>query len=204
LAEGKSAAVFQFESRGMQGILKRAKPSKMEDLIALNALYRPGPMAFIDQYIESKRDPGKIKYPDPCLEDILSETYGVIVYQEQVMQVAQRIAGFSLGEADILRRAMGKKKLAVMQEKKKEFAERAEKQGFDKKHAENIFEILIPFAGYGFNKSHATAYSVVAYQTAFLKANFPAEFMAANLSNEINSAEKLPLYMAEAEKMGLS
>jgi len=204
LGEGKSAAVFQFESQGMQNILKRAKPDKMEDLIALNALYRPGPMAYIDQFIESKFDPSKIQYPDPCLREYLEETYGVIVYQEQVMQVAQRIAGYSLGQADLLRRAMGKKKVDVMQKEKVSFIAGAEKNGFKAEDADRIFEILIPFAGYGFNKSHAAAYSVVAYQTAYLKANFPAEFIAANLTNEITSTDKLPEYIAEGRKMGLT
>jgi len=204
LGEGKSAAVFQFESQGMQNILKRAKPDKIEDLIALNALYRPGPMAYIDQFIESKFDASKIQYPDPCLEDILSETYGVIVYQEQVMQVAQRIGGYSLGQADLLRRAMGKKKKEVMEKEKTRFIEGAVKNNFKEKDADRIFEILIPFAGYGFNKSHAAAYSVLAYQTAYLKANFPAEFMAANLTNEITSTDKLPEYISEANKMGLA
>ncbi|WP_024469205.1 DNA polymerase III subunit alpha [Treponema pedis] len=203
LSEGKAAAVFQFESQGMQNILKRAKPNKMEDLIALNALYRPGPMDYINQFIESKFDHSKIKYPDPCLEDILSETYGVIVYQEQVMQVAQRIAGYTLGQADILRRAMGKKKIEVMKTEKEKFIAGALQKGFSKADADRIFEILIPFAGYGFNKSHAAAYSVLAFQTAYLKAHFPAEFMAANLTNEITTADKLPEYIAEAEKMGL-
>ncbi len=203
LSEGNSAAVFQFESQGMQNILKRAKPEKMEDLIALNALYRPGPMDYIGQFIESKFDHSKIKYPDPCLEEYLAETYGVIVYQEQVMQVAQRIAGYSLGQADILRRAMGKKKVEVMKEEKIKFIEGAVKKGFDADHADKIFEILVPFAGYGFNESHAAAYSVLAFQTAYLKAHFPAEFMAANLTNEINSVDKLPEYIAEAKKMGL-
>lgn len=203
LGEGKSAAVFQFESQGMQNILKRAKPDKIEDLIALNALYRPGPMAYIDQFIESKFDPSKIQYPDPCLKTILSETYGVIVYQEQVMQVAQRIGGYSLGQADLLRRAMGKKKKEVMEKEKTRFIEGAVKNNFKKEDADRIFEILIPFAGYGFNKSHAAAYSVLAYQTAYLKANFPAEFMAANLTNEITSVDKLPEYIAEAGKMGI-
>ena len=203
LCEGKSAAVFQFESQGMQNILKRAHPDKMEDLIALNALYRPGPMAFIDQFIESKFDPTKIQYPDPCLKDILEETYGVIVYQEQVMQVAQRIAGYSLGQADLLRRAMGKKKAEVMVKEKVNFIAGAIKNGFKEEDADRIFEILIPFAGYGFNKSHAAAYSVVAYHTAYLKANFPAEFIAANLTNEITSTDKLPEYIAEGRKMGI-
>lgn len=203
LSAGKSAAIFQFESKGMQNILKRAKPDKMEDLIALNALYRPGPIAYIDQFIDSKMDPSKIKYPDPCLEEILSETYGVIVYQEQVMQVAQKIAGYSLGQADLLRRAMSKKKTEILATEKIPFIEGAVKKGFTAEHAAEIFEILVPFAGYGFNKSHAAAYSVVAYNTAYLKANFPAEFIAANLTNEINSTDKLPEYIAEGRKMGI-
>ena len=203
LGEGKSAGVFQFESGGMQKILKEAKPNKIEDLIALNALYRPGPMEYIPQFIESKMGRQKIEYPDPCLKDILEETYGVIVYQEQVMQVAQRIAGYSLGQADILRRAMGKKKQDVMIKEKERFIEGAAKQGFKKKDADRIFEILIPFAGYGFNKSHAAAYSVIAYQTAYLKANFPAEFMAATLTNEMAHPDKLPDYIEEARKMNL-
>jgi DNA polymerase-3 subunit alpha len=203
LGEGKSTSVFQFESSGMQTILKQAKPSCMEDLIALNALYRPGPMAYIPQFIDSKWGRTPITYPDPCLEPILKETYGVIVYQEQVMQVAQRIAGFSLGQADILRRAMGKKKLEVLMKEKEKFVAGAIKQGFKAEDADRIFEILVPFAGYGFNKSHAAAYSVVAYRTAYLKCNYPAEFMAANLTNEINSTDKLTAYIGEARTMGL-
>jgi DNA polymerase-3 subunit alpha len=203
LGEGRSTSVFQFESSGMQGILKQAKPSCMEDLIALNALYRPGPMAYIPQFIDSKWGRQPISYPDPCLEPILKETYGVIVYQEQVMQVAQRIGGYSLGQADLLRRAMSKKKVEVMQKEKEKFVEGAVKNGFKAEDADRIFEILIPFAGYGFNKSHAAAYSVVAYRTAYLKANFPAEFMAANLTNEINNTDKLTEYINEARAMGL-
>ncbi|MDR2518729.1 MAG: DNA polymerase III subunit alpha, partial [Spirochaetaceae bacterium] len=203
LGEGKSAGIFQFESGGMKKILKQAKPNKIEDLIALNALYRPGPMDNIHQFIESKWGRQAIVYPDPCLEDILKETYGVIVYQEQVMQVAQRIAGYSLGQADILRRAMGKKKQEVMIKEKERFISGALERGFSEEDAGRIFEILVPFAGYGFNKSHAAAYSVVAYQTAYLKANFPAEFMAANLTNEIAHADKLPDYIEETRKMGL-
>jgi DNA polymerase-3 subunit alpha len=203
LGEGKSTSVFQFESTGMQGILKQAKPSCMEDLIALNALYRPGPMDYIPQYIESKSGRAPITYPDPCLEPILKETYGVIVYQEQVMQVAQRIGGYSLGQADLLRRAMGKKKHEVMVKEKEKFIEGAVKNGFKADDADRIFEILIPFAGYGFNKSHAAAYSVVAYRTAYLKANYPAEYMAANLTNEIANTDKLTEYISEARSMGL-
>ncbi|MDR1950514.1 MAG: DNA polymerase III subunit alpha [Spirochaetaceae bacterium] len=203
LGEGKSAGVFQFESEGMQSILKQAKPDKIEDLIALNALYRPGPMQYIGQFIDSKWGRQAIEYPDPCLEDILRETYGVIVYQEQVMQVAQRVAGYSLGQADILRRAMGKKKREILDQEKVPFIAGAVRQGFKERDADRIFELLAPFAGYGFNKSHAAAYSLLAYQTAYLKANFPGEFMAANLTNEISSVDKLPEYIAEARKMGV-
>ncbi len=200
---GDSVAVFQFESPGMQKILKQFQPEKLEDLVALNALYRPGPMDYIPNYIDGKWKPETIHYPDPCLKGVLEETYGVMVYQEQIMQVSQKIAGFSLGGADMLRRAMGKKKPEVMMGKKKEFVEGAVKQGFEAKHAEDIFEIMIPFAGYGFNKSHAAAYSVLAYRTGWLKANYPAEFMAANLRNEINTTDGLPAYIAESRKMGI-
>jgi DNA polymerase-3 subunit alpha len=202
--EGKTAAFFQFESAGMQKVLRQAKPRRIEDLIALNALYRPGPMDNIPLYIGGKFDSSKITYPDPCLVDILEETYGVMVYQEQVMQVAQRIAGYSLGAADELRRAMGKKKTDVMIKEKEKFIAGAVKQGFDSKHAGEIFEIMLPFAGYGFNKSHSAAYAIIAYQTAYLKANFPEEFVAANLTNEINSADdKLAEYIEEARSTGI-
>ena len=200
---GDTVAVFQFESPGMQKILRQAKPCCIEEVVALNALYRPGPMDYIQQYIDGKWKAETIHYPDPCLEGILKETYGVMVYQEQVMQVAQKIAGFSLGGADLLRRAMGKKKPEDLMRMKKQFIEGAVKQGFTAQHAEDIFEIMIPFAGYGFNKSHAAAYSVLAYRTAWLKANRPAEFMAANLTNEIASTDKLPVYIEEARKMGI-
>ena len=200
---GDSVAVFQFESPGMQKILRQFQPEKLEDLVALNALYRPGPMNYIPNYIDGKWKPETIHYPDPCLEGILKETYGVMVYQEQIMQVSQKIAGFSLGGADMLRRAMGKKKPEVMMGKKKEFVEGAVKQGFEAKHAEDIFDIMVPFAGYGFNKSHAAAYSVLAYRTGWLKANYPAEFMAANLINEITSTDGLPAYIEESKRMGI-
>ena len=200
---GDSVAVFQFESPGMQKILRQFQPEKLEDLVALNALYRPGPMDYIPNYIDGKWKPESVHYPDPCLEPILKETYGVMVYQEQVMQVSQKIAGFSLGGADMLRRAMGKKKPEVLMGKKVEFEEGAVKQGFTKEHADEIFEIMIPFAGYGFNKSHAAAYSVLAYRTGWLKANKPAEFMAANLTNEITSTDGLPAYIEESRRMGI-
>ncbi|HEQ72201.1 MAG TPA: DNA polymerase III subunit alpha, partial [Spirochaetia bacterium] len=204
LSLGKSACIFQFESSGMQNILKRAKPEKIEDLIALNALYRPGPMENIDQFIEGKHNWASIQYPLPELEPILKETYGVIVYQEQVMQIAQQVAGFSLGQADILRRAMGKKKAEVMAEQKAKFVSGAVSKGHSPDTAAKLFDLLVPFAGYGFNKSHAAAYSLLAYQTAYLKANYPAEFMAANLTNEIQDLDKLAEYIRETREMGLA
>ena len=202
LGEGKSTSIFQFESSGMQGILKKAKPGSIEDLIALNALYRPGPIEFIDQFIDSKNGKIPIEYPHPSLEKYLKGTYGVIVYQEQVMQVAREVAGYSLGRADLLRRAMGKKKKEILDKERDPFIKGALGRGYSKEDAERIFTILEPFAGYGFNKSHAAAYSVVAYRTAYLKANYPAEFMAANLSNEINNTDKLTQYIAEARSLG--
>lgn len=203
LRRGDSSCVFQFESSGMQDILKRAQPSTIEELVALNALYRPGPMQFIDQYIDSKFGRIPITYPDPCLEDILKTTYGVIVYQEQVMQVAQKFAGYTLGGADILRRIMGKKKVDQLAKQQVIFEEGAMKLGHSKEDADRVFEILKPFAGYGFNKSHAVAYSVVAYQTAFLKARYMPEFLAANLTNEMNSPDKFTEYLNLAPKYNI-
>lgn len=202
-ARGETVAIFQFESPGMQKWMKALQPNCLDDLVAMNALYRPGPMAYIPNFVEGKKDPAKINYPDPCLEGILKETYGIMVYQEQVMQVSQKIAGFSLGGADMLRRAMGKKKPEVLMGKKKEFVEGALKEGFTTEHAEEIFEIMVPFAGYGFNKSHAAAYTVLAYRTGWLKCHYPAEFMAANLTNEITTTDGLPFYIEEARKMGV-
>lgn len=204
LGEGKSSAVFQFESSGMQDILRKVKPGNIEDLIALNALYRPGPMQFIPQFIDAKHGRKPIHYPDPSLAEVLKPTYGIIVYQEQVMKVAQIIAGFSLGKADILRRAMGKKKEKEMMEMKTDFIKGAVERGYSEKKADEIFELLIPFAGYGFNKSHAAAYSVLAYQTAYCRANYPGAFMAANLSNEIGNPTSFRKYLDEAQEMGLS
>ena len=203
LRRGDSKCVFQFESGGMANILKREQPHTIEELVALNALYRPGPMQFIDQYIDSKLGLRPIEYPDPCLKDVLEETYGVIVYQEQVMKVAQVIAGYSLGQADILRRIMGKKKKEALAGELVKFKAGAVKNGFSEEHAEEIFHILEPFAGYGFNKSHAVAYSIVAYQTAFLKANYPAEFLAANLTNEMGNPDKFQEYLALAPQYNL-
>jgi DNA polymerase-3 subunit alpha len=205
LGEGKSFAIFQFESEGMQNILKQTKPASIGDLTALNAMYRPGPMQNIPRFVEAKNDKQKISYPDKSLEEVLKETYGIIVYQEQVMQVARIIAGYSMGQADLLRRAMGKKKKEIIAKERAPFIEGAVKQGFTEKKAGEIYDILAPFAGYGFNKSHAAAYAIIAYQTAFLKANFPVEFMAANLTNEIHSGDKNKLSecISEARRMGI-
>ncbi|MDR0377583.1 MAG: DNA polymerase III subunit alpha [Spirochaetaceae bacterium] len=206
LAEEKNEGVFQFEKTWWKEILKKAKPVSIEELTALNSLGRPGPMQYIPQFIESKWGRQKIEYPDPSLEEALKETYGVIVYQEQVMQVARIIAGYSMGQADLLRRAMGKKKKEIITKEKAPFIAGAVKQGFSEETAGRIYDILVPFAEYGFNKSHAAAYSVLSYRTAWLKANFPAEFMAANLTNEIGSPDKdkLSAYIEVARKMGLA
>jgi DNA polymerase-3 subunit alpha len=201
--EGNTLGLFQFESEGMRNTLRQAQPGSIADLIALNALYRPGPMKNIPQFIAGKRDANKIKYPHPDLEDILKETYGVFVYQEQVMQAAQIIAGYSLGGADILRRAMGKKKAAEMEKQKTIFLKGAAERGIDAASAEKVFDILIPFAGYGFNKSHAAAYSVLAYQTGYLKTNFPVEFEAAALTNVMNDPDKLSIQIEETRKLGI-
>lgn len=203
LSAGKSAAVFQFESAGMQKILKDAKPTCIEDLIALNALFRPGPMDNIPQFCNCKNGKEKIKYPHLDLEPILKNTYGVIVYQEQVMQVVQKIGGFSLGKADMLRRCMSKKKVKDMEKMKDEFIPGAKERGYTEKLANEIFDLLIPFSKYGFNKSHAAAYSVVAYKTAYLKKHYPAEFMAANLTNEIGNPDNFKLYLGEVRNMGI-
>jgi DNA polymerase-3 subunit alpha len=205
LAEGQNEGVFQFEKGWWKDILRKAKPTSIGELTALNSLGRPGPMKFIPQFIESKWNPRLIKYPDPSLEHVLKETYGVITYQEQVMQVARIIAGYSMGQADLLRRAMGKKKKEIIDAEKGPFLEGALKQGYSRERAGEIYDILVPFADYGFNKSHAAAYSLLSFRTAYLKANFPAEFMAANLSNEIGSADKdkLPEYIEVTRRMGI-
>ncbi|AEC02993.1 DNA polymerase III subunit alpha [Parasphaerochaeta coccoides] len=203
LRRGDSACVFQFESTGMQKILRDALPNSIEDLVALNALYRPGPMDYIPQFVESKNGRMPITYAHPDLEETLKTTYGVIVYQEQVMKVAQIIGGYTLGAADILRRIMSKKKAEELAAQEVKFVEGALAKGYQEKLARYIFKMLEPFAGYGFNKSHAVAYSVIAYQTAFLKANYPAEFMAANLTNEINNPDKFSEYLREAKHMGI-
>ena len=200
---GETNGTFQFESAGMQKHLKNLKPTNIEDLIAMNALYRPGPMQFIDLFVSRKRGDVEVEYPHELLKDILENTYGIMVYQEQIMQAAQIMAGYSLGEADILRRAMGKKKMDVMQEQKVKFVEGAEKiHGVEKKNSEKVFDIMLKFAEYGFNRSHSAAYSVVAFQTGYLKANYPAEYMAAVLTNNMNDIKKVTFFMEECRRMG--
>ncbi len=201
--EGKSTGAFQFESTGMQGVLKRARPGKIEDLIALNALYRPGAMEHIDSFVDSKLGRKRIEYPLPALEPVLKETYGVPVYQEQVMQMAQVVAGFSLGQADVLRRAMGKKKPEEMLKMKEKFLAGAREKGYQAKTAEKVFELLFAFTGYGFNKSHSAAYAIPAYHTIYLKANHPAEFLAANLTNDIADTDRIAELIHEAREMGI-
>ncbi|OQX88661.1 MAG: DNA polymerase III subunit alpha [candidate division Zixibacteria bacterium 4484_93] len=204
-ARGETAGIFQFESSGMRTYLKQLKPDTISDLIAMNALYRPGPIESIPRYIRRKHGEEGISYPHPSLEPILKETYGVIVYQEQVMQIAQRLAGFSLGEADILRRAMGKKKLDIMERERERFLEGSKKSHVSEKVANELFESMAKFAEYAFNKSHAAAYAVLAYQTAYLKAHYPAEFIASSLSNEIASSgnDETLLLINESARLGL-
>jgi DNA polymerase-3 subunit alpha len=200
---GYTFGIFQFESEGMRSHLKNLKPNNIEDLIAMNALYRPGPMEYIPDFINRKHGRVKVDYPHELLSEVLKPTYGIMVYQEQIMQCAQIIGGFTLGKADILRRAMGKKKKDVMADMKVEFVEGAAKNNIDKEKAEYIFHIMEAFANYGFNRSHAAAYSIVAYQTAYLKAHHPASFMAATLAHNMDDMAKINLYITESNKMGI-
>ncbi|RMH07774.1 MAG: DNA polymerase III subunit alpha, partial [Nitrospirae bacterium] len=205
LASGRTTGVFQLESAGMRNLLVRIKPERFEDLIAILALYRPGPLesGMVEDFIKRKRDPSYVVYDPPELEPILQETYGVIVYQEQVMAIANRLAGFSLGQADLLRRAMGKKKPEEMAKQQALFVEGAVRHGLSKQKAEKLFDQMAYFAGYGFNKSHSAAYAVIAYQTAYLKANFPTEFMAALLTSEMGNTDKLVGYFTECRELGI-
>jgi DNA polymerase-3 subunit alpha len=205
-SRGDTTAIFQFESHGMRDILRRYQPARIEDLTALNALYRPGPIqgGMIDDFINRKHGKTKVAYELPQLQDILQETYGVILYQEQVMQIANRLASFSLGEADILRRAMGKKKKEEMAAQRAKFLGGCEKNKINEKKSERIFHLMEEFAGYGFNKSHSCAYALLAYQTAYMKAHYPVEFMAALLTSETGNADKQVKYINEARGMSIS
>lgn len=202
-SKGLTVAVFQFESRGMQDYLKKLKPESVSDLVAMNALYRPGPMSMIDDFIERKFGRKEISYIHPDLKPILEETYGIIVYQEQVIKIASEIAGFTLAAADMMRRAMGKKDKALMAEQKKMFVDGAVRKGTPKRTAIEIFDLIDKFASYGFNKSHSVAYSLLAYQTAYLKSHYPAEFMAATMTSEINNTDKIVLFIDECRKLDL-
>ena len=204
MARGDTVAVFQLESRGMQGMLREARPDRFEDIIALVALYRPGPMDLIPSFCHRKDGTEPIAYPDPRMASVLEETYGIMVYQEQVMQVAQVIGGYSLGGADLLRRAMGKKKAEEMAKHRGIFAEGAARNGIPPEKANEIFDLMEKFAGYGFNKSHAAAYALLAVQTAWLKAHYPAEFMAANMSIALDDTDKLKVLVDDARAMGLN
>jgi len=203
LSMGESLGIFQLESKGMQELLKESQPRIFEDIIAILSLYRPGPMksGMVGEYIRRKNDPSKIVYDHPLLEPILKTTYGVILYQEQVMEIAHRFAGFTMAEADELRKAMGKKIASVMDEKREKFIEGAHKKGVPAAKAEKIFEQISKFAGYGFNKSHSTGYAMISYQTAFLKANYPLEFMTALLNSETGDFAKIAEYIDECERM---
>lgn len=203
LSKGCTQAIFQFESNGMQEYLRQLRPHNLEELTAMNALYRPGPMENIPEFIDRKFERKPIEYLHPIMESSLKNTYGIIVYQEQVMQLARDIANFSLGQADILRRAMGKKKQKVMDELMPKFIEGAAANGIDEKTANKIYELIMKFAKYGFNKSHSLAYSYLAYQTAWLKTHYPAEFLAANMTAELNDQDKIVQLMEEAGKFNI-
>src|SRR5688500_7459970 len=206
LQSGESTNVFQLESTGMQSLMKKLKPDSFDDIVALCALYRPGPLGsgMVDDYVESKHGRKKIEYPHPCLEGALKETVGVMVYQEQVMQAAREMAGYSLGGADLLRRAMGKKKAEEMAKQKSLFVEGSEKNGHTKEDAERVFELMNYFSGYGFNKSHSAAYALIAYQCAYLKAHYPVEFLCATMTADKDKIDKVVRTVAEARGMGIT
>ena len=203
-ADGRTEAVFQFESRGMQGMLRDARPTRLEDLIALNALYRPGPMDLIPSFVARTHGRETVEYPHPAVADMLSETYGIMVYQEQVMQTAQILGGYSLGGADLLRRAMGKKKAEEMAKEREKFRAGAlATHGMPEAKADEIFDLMEKFAGYGFNKSHAAAYSLLAYHTGWLKVHYTAEFFCANMTVEMDDTDKLKVLFEDALKFGI-
>lgn len=203
LQRGETTGIFQLESGGMRRYLRELKPTGLEDIIAMVALYRPGPMELIPQFIAGKHGRHRPTYLDPRLEPILNKTYGVAVYQEQVLQIARDIAGFTLGEADILRKAVGKKIAKLLKEQREKFITKAVENGTKRSVAERLFDFIEPFAGYGFNRSHAACYAVIAYQTAYCKSNWPAEFMAALLTSDQHNTDRIALEIDDARKMGL-
>jgi DNA polymerase III subunit alpha len=202
-SNGETTGIFQFESTGMKRYLRDLEPNRLEDLIAMNALYRPGPMEYIPKFIRRKHGTEKIDYPIPVMEKYLSDTYGITVYQEQVMLLSQELAGFTKGEADSLRKAMGKKKRSIMDENKLKFQEGCAKKGYDESVINKIWSDWEAFAQYAFNKSHSTCYALVAFQTGYLKANYPAEYMAAVLSRNISDIKKITIFMDETRRMGM-
>ncbi|MFH0886709.1 MAG: DNA polymerase III subunit alpha, partial [bacterium] len=205
LSDGETTGIFQLESRGMRSLIKRLNPEKIEDIIDLIALHRPGPLesGMVDDYIDRKKGTKKWEYEIPELRSILEDTYGVIVYQEQVMQIASKIAGFTMGQADVLRSAMGKKKEQEMNQQKERFLEGAVKAGVSPRKAASLFNLCSKFAGYGFNKSHSTSYAFISYHTAYLKANYPIEFMAALLTSIAGNIDKVSFYISECRRMGV-
>ncbi len=203
IAKGDTTGVFQLESAGMRDSLRKLKPNRFEDIVAMNALYRPGPMESIPKYIKCKNGEEPIRYPHPLLEPILNDTFGVFTYQEQVMQAAQVMAGYSLGSADLLRRAMGKKNAAEMAAQRGNFVAGAATRGVDDQQANFVFDLMEKFSGYGFNKSHSAPYALIAYQTAYLKANHPVEFLAASMALDIGNTDKLNQFRQEADRLGI-
>src|SRR4029077_17061607 len=202
---GETIGLFQMESGGMTNLSKQFDVQKLDDIIALIALYLPGPMELIPEFVKAKKGKAPIKYLHPLLEDICADTYGVMIYQEQVMAAASKLAGYSLAQGDLLRRAMGKKDKKTMGKERKNFIEGcARTNKIPEKKANAIFDLLEKFAGYGFNKSHSAAYGVISYHTAHLKAHYPVEFMAGLLSNEINNTEKISVFVGECKRMGIS
>ena len=200
---GDTVATFQFESDGMRKYLRQLKPTNIEDLIAMNALYRPGPMDNIPSFVNRKHGREKIEYPHDMLAPILQNTYGIMVYQEQIMQVARTMGGYSMGGADLLRRAMGKKKMEIMEKEKVNFIAGAGEREVDKKTAEEVYALMTKFASYGFNKSHSAAYSVLAFKTGYMKAHYPAEYMAAVLTHNVHEIKKITFFIEECRRMGI-
>ncbi|MFY8140237.1 MAG: DNA polymerase III subunit alpha, partial [Caulobacter sp.] len=203
MASGQTVGVFQLESQGMRDTLRKMRCGSIEEITALISLYRPGPMEMIDTYIDRKFGRAEVDYLHPSLTDVLTETYGVIIYQEQVMKIAQVLAGYSLGEADLLRRAMGKKKKEEMDIQRARFIKGAAEKGVPDQQSGGIFDLVAKFAGYGFNKSHAAAYALISYQTGWLKANHPVEFFAASMSLDLSNTDKLAVFYQDARKFGV-
>jgi DNA polymerase-3 subunit alpha len=202
---GETIGLFQMESGGMTSLSKQFDVRKLDDIFSLIALYRPGPMDLIGDYIKRKKGLTAIRYEHPLLEEICADTYGVMIYQEQVMAAASKLGGYSLAQGDLLRRAMGKKDKKTMAKERKNFIEGCAKTNkIPEKKANAIFDLLEKFAGYGFNKSHSAAYGLISYQTGYLKAHYPVEFMAGLLSNEINNTDKISVFVGECKRMGIS